>query len=104
MDIIYKDNDNTLELYDLKNESTGVYVNSATVTVTLKDICGNIPTGQIFPTTMVYVPSSNGKYRCILQNTIVLKSHVIYVAYISVDGDGLQAQFTKRMIAKSRDT
>lgn len=86
-------NTNVLELRGLQEAIDQTYVNDATVVVTVKDDCGDPVSGQTWPTTMSYVASSSGDYRCTLLSTISLQSGKRYFAEITVDGPSSQTGF-----------
>lgn len=85
MDVAYVESDNLITLTGLKNEATGSYVNSATVTATVKDLDGTQLAGQTWPTTMSYVSSSNGNYRGTLEDGASLVAGTMYVVEITAD-------------------
>lgn len=100
---IFYGNDMVLELADLTNETTGVNVDNATVTVTLTDANGIVVTGDTFPKTMSYVTGSNGLYRVTLLDTLALTKGARYIAKISANGgSGLQGYWEKDLICKVR--
>jgi len=57
--LLYK-NDNLIEVDELKNEVSGNFISTATVTAILKNSAGAQIGGAI---TLTYVASSNGKYQ-----------------------------------------
>lgn len=100
---IYYGNDMVLELADLTNETTGLNVSTATVTVTLVDAAGSNVAGDTWPKTMTYVTGSNGVYRATLLDTLTLTKGARYVARISANaGAGLQGYWEKDLICKAR--
>lgn len=102
-DIIYKGNDNLLEIDLLTNDATGAFINAATVTVTLVDVEGSEVAGQSWPTTLSYVSASDGKYRATLQDVLTLTASDIYTAKITADGGpGLLAYFELGLVVKIR--
>ena len=65
---IYIASDNLLRWDAMTLASTGAPVNDATVTFALKDANGNaVATGSL-----LYVPSSNGRYEGVLESTVSL--------------------------------
>ncbi len=68
---IYISADNLVEWDGLKDASNGNYLNSATVTFTLKDSAGTAVTGAS-AIAMTYVALSNGKYQGTLESTVSL--------------------------------
>lgn len=90
MEILYG-SDNRLSLVGLKNASTGVFINNATVTCTLINKSGNQLTGQSWPLSMGYVGASNGDYAGVLSASLVLVAGDIILAQVTADaGAGLK--------------
>lgn len=85
-DVIYKSSDNLLELDGLKNAATDAYINDASVSVTLVDAGGTEVVGQTWPTTMIYVPLSSGKYRATMKDSLSLTEGGKYFGKITADG------------------
>lgn len=102
MNIVYIGNDNYIEVDGLKDKATDAYINDATVACTLKDSGGNNVTGQSWPLTLSYVASSNGKYRGLLDNALVLTARKMYTAHITVVGGGLDAAWELPVFAMTR--
>lgn len=102
--ILYVGNDTILEIDRLKNELTGAYLNSATVTVTLRDEAGAEVAGDTWPKTMAYLAGSNGVYRATLPHTLALTASQRVTAAISVDaGAGLVAAWDVECVARVRN-
>lgn len=78
-------NTNVLQLEGLKNSLTGAFLNSATVTVTVKGPDGVNVSGETWPLTMDYVTSSNGNYRGILAHSLPFTKRE-YVAHVDANG------------------
>lgn len=68
---LFLESDNLIEVDELKFAADGTFVNDATVTMTLKDIDGNVLANAL-NVTLSYVLSSNGKYQGILDSTVPL--------------------------------
>lgn len=101
--ILYDNNDMVLEVAGLRNETTGAFLNAASVSATLKDSAGTNVTGQTWPVALTYVPSSDGVYRVGLSNALVLTPSARYVAQISVDaGAGLRAEWDLDCVCQTR--
>lgn len=79
-------NTNVLDLIGLQNELTGVPINDAAVTVTVKDEDGINVAGTSWPITMTYVPASTGDYRAFLSETLPLVDKAKYTAVIDANG------------------
>ena len=100
---IFQNNDTLIELAGLQNETTGAYLNTATVTVTLIDATGANVTGATWPMAMSYVAGSNGLYRATLGFDLPLTENGLYKAnIIAIGGTGLRANWTANVICKKR--
>lgn len=84
--IYYSGNDHLLDIVGLQNEAAGVYLNSATVTVTVKDSTGVEIAGETWPLSASYVSGSNGDYRATLADTLTVVAGARYVAEVDADG------------------
>jgi len=101
--IIYDGSDTTIEVVELRNGITGEYLDSATVTVTLKDEDGVEVAGASWPLTMSYVTGSDGKYRANLPDTLSLVRRARYTAHVSADaGAGLMANWETQLVCQQR--
>jgi hypothetical protein len=88
MEVLYVSNDNLLVVDELYDAVAASYLNAATVTVTVKAADGtNVAgTGITWPVTLSYVATSNGKYRCVLEDAMTLSAGRRYTACITADG------------------
>jgi hypothetical protein len=103
MEIIYKDNDNLLQLSGLKNSSTDAFVNNATVTLTaIKDSAGNNVAGISWPLTMGYVAASDGDYEVTVDKAVVISASHHYTAFIDAVASGLDGHWELPLICKIR--
>lgn len=101
---LYVGNDTVLEVRGLKNETTGGFLNAATVTATVVDAEGNQVTGQSWPLTLAYVTGSDGIYRATLAYTVGLVSGARYTAQFTANsGAGLRASWSAPCLARHRD-
>lgn len=101
--VLYIGNDTILEVESLRNDLTGAYLNSATVTVTLEETDGVDVAGETWPKTMAYVTGSNGTYRATLVYGLSLVAGRKYYAQITADaGAGLRAAWQVECIARKR--
>lgn len=101
--ILYRSNDQILELRGLKNELTGAALNAATVTVTLVNSAGAQVAGDTWPKTMAYVTGSSGTYRCTLVYGLTLAEDGRYTAQITANaGNGLRAYWELECVARNR--
>lgn len=78
-------NTNILDLIGLKSEVENLFIDNATVTVTVKDQSGSEVAGVVWPVTMDYVAASNGNYRATLSHLIAFQNKKNYRAFIEVD-------------------
>lgn len=83
--ILYLSNDNVLTLDELTNIVDGTYINSATVTATVKDSTGTEVSGETWPITLDYVAASNGKYQAVLEDGLVLTNGASYDVEVDID-------------------
>ncbi len=101
--VIFIDNDNLIELIGLKDIALNTFVNDATVLVTLTDTAGVEVVGQSWPVTLTYVTASDGNYRAVLEDGLVLLSGRKYTAVITADAGGdLLGKWTVKPTAKIR--
>ena len=73
METAFVGNPNIVEVKGVKNAATGLYINDATINMTLLDSAGVEITGQSWPTTLTYVVDSDGVY----QGTILAAAALI---------------------------
>lgn len=74
--------------HTVRNESTGAYINDATVTAALKDSAGATVSGA-GSLTGTYLSGSNGEYHITIANTITLTDGAQYTLEITTVGDSL---------------
>ena len=79
-------NTNVLDLVGLKSEISGAFINSATVTVTVKDSAGVNISGASWPLAMGYLAASDGNYRAFLSDQLPFVDKAKYTAVIHADG------------------
>lgn len=100
---LYVDNDNLLEVRNLRDELTGNYITDADVAVTLFDEGGTEVSGDTFPKPLDYVADSKGVYRVVLPYTLDLVVDGRYTAEVVVDaGSGRQGMWPLEMVARAR--
>ena len=100
---IYLSNDNLLSVANLRNSSSGSFMNDATVTATLKDTGGTNVSGQTFPVTLSYIAESDGNYQTTLENTLVMTEDTTYITTITAtSSSGLYAEWEMTLTAKKR--
>ena len=102
-DIIYKDNDNLIELDLLKNAATGAYITTATVTLTaIHDEAGNTVSGETFPKAMSYVASSNGKYQATVDKALAIVAGRNYIAIVDAASVSIDGHWELPLICRTR--
>lgn len=82
---VFVANTNILDLVGLKSEVEEVFLDAATVTVTIKDHLGNNVGGMSWPVTMEYILESDGDYRATLPHTLTLLHKKKYIAVIDAN-------------------
>lgn len=102
--IVLVENDNVVELFELRNPITGAFLNAATVDITITDSEGVEVTGETWPLTIPYVTGSNGIYRVILDKVLGFIAGQRYTAVINAAEAGLDAKWTLDYLAKVRDS
>ncbi len=103
--IILYQNSMLLKLNGLRDSEAlpGVFLNAATVTVTLKDSAGAEVSGETWPLTLDYIAASDGNYSATLTDTLGVTLSGIYDAEITVDGGaGLKAFWVMPLVVKKR--
>jgi hypothetical protein len=105
LEVLAINSDNLVRLDVLTNASSGAYVNSATVTFTLKDSTGAVFQGQS-GISMPYVAASNGRYEGTLTAAISnqLTPNALYTIEITATYSGTQLFRKLSCIAKYRST
>jgi hypothetical protein len=105
MDVIYKDNDNVIELSAVTNGATAALIGGATIQVTLQDDSGVdvTATGTTWPVTMSAVSGATGDYQATLPYQAVLTTGTTYYAIVTCDGgSGLYAKWKMPLRAVTR--
>lgn len=108
--VIYKDNDNLVSIGDpasgaggLKNNSTGAYVNNATVTLTaIRDAAGATVSGETFPKAMTYVAASNGRYEAVVDKALAIVPGQAYTAIVDAVVSGLDGHWELPLVCQLR--
>lgn len=101
--VYYKGNDMVAEVYGLRDAATDAYHNAATVQATLKDATSGTPlTGQTWPKTLSYVTGSNGVYRGVLEDTLVVTVGQTLTLEITVTSSSMTAFWQIPAIAQTR--
>jgi hypothetical protein len=105
-EVIYVSNDNLLKVNGLRNAlaAAGVYLETATVTVTLVDEQGAAVSGETWPLSLAFVAGSDGNYRATLKDTLSITADKKYKAKITADGGvGLRAYWEIPVLTKIRE-
>lgn len=102
---LYLYNDNVIEVTGLRdsNAATGVYLNAATVTATIKTRSGTAVTGVTFPVTLDYVTDSNGDYRGTVDAALVLVEGGVYWVEVTIVSSTLNGHLRKQVVALYRE-
>ncbi len=101
--ILYLDNDNVLEVQQLRNDTSGDFLNTANVSMTLHDAGGDPVNGANWPLPLQYVDGSHGVYRVTLDRDLALTLNARYIARIAVDGGSeLRASWSIACVARHR--
>lgn len=100
--VYYDRNSNTLEVDELKNETTGAFVNNATVTGDLLEEGQTAPVPGTAGTALAYVAASNGKYRATLPVLALNKARRYFARITAAVPGGLQGYWTPPVIVLDR--
>jgi hypothetical protein len=84
---IYVAADNLIRWDSMQLASTGVFVNDATVTFTLKSAAGAAVAGAT-AIAMPYVAASNGRYEGVLESTVSLTVGATYYLEVTATSGG----------------
>ena len=82
---VFIGNTNVLDLIGLKDALLGTAIGTASVSVTVKDLGGMAVTGTTWPIAMACIDTTNGNYRGIIPETLVLTPGYPYRAVVDVD-------------------
>ena len=101
-DAFFIRNTNMVELDELR-DNAGVYLNAATVEVTIKDSDGVNVVGETWPVSMVYVAASNGTYRGFVSSSVTVLEEDVLKAIISATDSGLTGEWNIDLRVVERD-
>jgi hypothetical protein len=101
LEVLSINSTNLVRLDALTNSSSGSFVNSATVTFSLKDAGGNI-VGGLSGVSMPYVASSNGRYEGTIPNSTALTLNALYTIEITATASSLVLFRRLSCVAKYR--
>lgn len=104
MNILLVGNDQVIELLGARDAVTGDYLNSKTVTCTVKDSDGVNVSGETWPITLSYIAASNGDYRGTLEDGLALEDGNTYIVEVHIDaGSDLIGFWRFEVVAQYRD-
>jgi hypothetical protein len=95
MDVLLIGNDQSIQVSGLQDQNTGDYLDSATVTVTIKNPDGTAVSGGTWPLTLDYVTSSNGNYLGIIEDGVALIERRAYTIEVTADDGSGRIGFWK---------
>jgi hypothetical protein len=103
LEVLSIGSDNMVRLDQLTNASTAAYVNSATVTFTLKDATGAVYNGQS-GVSMPYIAASNGRYEGTIPNgtTSLMSPNQLFTVEITATSGSIVLFRRLSCIAKYR--
>ena len=87
--VFFSRNDNLLRLVGVKNNATGLTLNAATVTATVKTQGGTPVPGAAWPVTLAYVAGSAGDYEAVLPAGLAVSAGREYTAEIKATNAGV---------------
>jgi hypothetical protein len=98
------DNDNLIKLTGLQDAANNIYLNAASVTVTIVDATTESEiSGQTWPTTMTYVSGSNGDYQATLEfDLVVIDTQSLRADIVADAGAGLRLSLRVPVVAAYR--
>lgn len=105
IETLYIDNDNLLKLSGLRDAANGIYLNGASVSVTLVDAATEVAiAGQTWPATMDHIANSNGNYQCTLEYDLIVSPQQPLIAKVVADaGVGLRLSLRVPVLASYRE-
>ena len=104
--LIYWNSDNIFELANLKNTLTGSFVNNSTsVFLTIVNQSSvQVSSGPTWPVNMVYVASSNGKYRVTIDRLLDINVGSKYNSIINAsDGANVERRSDSELFATTSE-
>lgn len=105
--LIYWNSDNIFELTNLKNTITTSFINdSSSVFLTIIDAASlQVNSGPTWPVQMVYVQSSNGKYRVTIDRLLDINVGSLYNSIINAsEGANVERRFDSELFATTSET
>jgi hypothetical protein len=101
---LYIGNDTQIDVTGLQNADDSSYLNSATVTVTVKDLAGSEVSGVSWPVTLSYESASNGNYTGAIDKDISIIESATYFVEITAAESGLDAFWRIQAVAQYRES
>ena len=95
-------NSMVIELLGLTDSITDAFVLDATVTITLLDDAGAEVTGETWPLTMTFVAASDGNYRAVMDEAIVVIVGHQYTAQVTAISSGTTGFWEAPVVAERR--
>lgn len=89
--VFFVDNDNEVVIKGLREGLTGTFINNASLTFTVYDLCEDAVSGGS-SISMPYITGSNGNYRGILPGTVGLSASTQYRVVITASNYNLERQ------------
>jgi hypothetical protein len=102
IDVLFKKNDQFVEVNGLRNNLTGAYLNAATVTATLRDLAG-VAVAGLDGVALAYVAGSDGDYRGQVEETFDPPPGRYRIEFTAVEG-ALVARWDDDVIVRVRTT
>ena len=101
---LHPSNDMWLSITGMQDPANGIFLNTASVQVTLVDKTSLVPiTGQSWPVMLMYVTGSNGDYRAVLSRALDVEVHQELRALCVIDnGAGFHAESSLPVVVAER--
>jgi hypothetical protein len=94
-------NTNVVEIIGLRDRIAGIYIDDATVTVTVKTAAGANVSGETWPKAMTY-QGGDGHYAASLDDGLALTAGGVFYAHISVTSGSLVGSWQYRFRPRYR--
>lgn len=97
------DNDNMLQISGVRDAASGLYLNNASLEVTLIDAATEAEiAGQTWPAAMSYVNGSDGVYRLTLEYDLDVAAQQALIAKLAGSPNGLRLSLRIPVVAAYR--
>ena len=101
---IFLDNDNVIQIAELLDAVTSVFVNSgATVSLSITNMQDSDVSGLTFPTSMTLVESTNATYRRVVDKALEVTADENYKAVVTVVWGTVDAKTVIGLVARTRE-